>query len=49
MPLQQSGTVAEVEVEAVLNQIQAVMTSGQITAIKEMCLTPDSMREMVRQ
>jgi hypothetical protein len=42
--LQQSGTAAQVEIEAVLNQIQGAMTPEQLAAIEEMDLTLANMR-----
>ena len=47
--LQQSDTAAQAEIEAVLNQIQAAMTSEQRAAIEEMDLTPASMRTMAQE
>jgi len=47
--LQASGTAAQAEVDAVLNQIQAAMTPAQLTAIKEMRLTPTSMLELAQE
>ncbi|MFB0536344.1 MAG: hypothetical protein ACETWR_15320, partial [Anaerolineae bacterium] len=47
--LQGSGTAAQVEIEAVLNQIQAAMTPEQLAAIEEMRLTTTSMREMAQE
>jgi hypothetical protein len=47
--LQESGTAAEAEVDAVLDQIQTAMTEEQIAAIKEMKLTPNSLMEMAAQ
>jgi len=47
--LQQSGTAAQVEIEAVLNQIQAAMTPEQLAAIEEMDLTPGNMRAMFQE
>jgi len=47
--LQDSGTAAEAEIEAVLKQIQAAMTTEQLMAIQEMQLTPTSMLEMARE
>jgi hypothetical protein len=47
--LQQSDTAAQVEIEAVLDQIQAVMTPEQLAAIKGMDLTLASMRTMAQE
>jgi hypothetical protein len=47
--LQSSGTAAEAELDAVLNQIQRAMTDEQKTVIKEMQLTPDSMMELMQE
>ena len=47
--LQQSDTAAQVEMEAVLNQIQAAMTPEQLAAIEEIDLTPANMRAMVQE
>ena len=47
--LQQSDTAAEVEIEAVLNQIQKAMTSEQLAAIEGMDLTLASMRTMAQE
>jgi hypothetical protein len=47
--LQQSGTAAQAEIEAVLNQIQAAMTPEQLVAIEEMDLTPGNMRAMFQE
>ncbi|MGQ9626612.1 MAG: SH3 domain-containing protein [Anaerolineae bacterium] len=47
--LQGSGTASQVEIKAVLNQIQATMTPEQLAAIKEMRLTPTSMREVAQK
>lgn len=47
--LQSSGTAAQAELDAVLNQIQEALTSAQLTAIKEMQLTPDSMMELAQE
>jgi hypothetical protein len=47
--LQQSGTAAQAEIEAVLNQIQAAMTPEQLAAIEEMDLTPGNMRDMFQE
>lgn len=44
--LQSSGTAAQAELDAALKQIQGAMTNEQLTAIKEMQLTPDSMLEL---
>jgi len=47
--LQQSDTAAQVEIEAVLNQIQKVMTPEQLAAIEGMDLTLASMRTMAQE
>ena len=47
--LQQSDTAAQVEIEAVLNQIQGAMMPEQLAAIEEMDLTPASMRTMAQE
>jgi hypothetical protein len=47
--LQSSGTAAQAELDAVLNQIQGAMTNEQLTTIKEMQLTPDSMTELAQE
>jgi hypothetical protein len=47
--LQNSDTAAQVEVDAVLNQIQGAMTDEQLLAIKEMKLTPASMTELAQE
>jgi hypothetical protein len=47
--LQSSDTAAQVEVDAVLNQIQGAMTDEQLLAIKEMKLTPESMTELAQE
>ena len=47
--LQQSDTAAQVEIEAVLNQIHAAMTPEQLAAIEEMGLTLASMRTMAQE
>jgi hypothetical protein len=47
--LQSSGTAAQVELDAVLNQIQGAMTDEQLTAIQEMQLTPDSLMELAQE
>jgi hypothetical protein len=47
--LQGSGTAAQAEMDAVLDQIQGRMTTEQLTAIQEMQLTPSSMLEMAQQ
>lgn len=47
--LQNSDTAAQVEVDAVLNQIQGAMTDEQLLAIKEMKLTPESMTELAQE
>jgi hypothetical protein len=47
--LQQSDTAAQVEIEAVLNQIQKAMTPEQLEAIEGMDLTLASMRTMAQE
>jgi hypothetical protein len=47
--LQRSGTAAQVELDAVLNQIQRAMTQEQLTVIKEKQLTIDSLMELVQE
>jgi len=47
--LQQGGTASQVEIEAVLDQIQAAMTPEQLAAIKEMRLTQDEVRAMSQE
>ena len=47
--LQSSGTTAQAELDAVLTQIQAAMTSRQLAAIKDMQLTLDSLMELVQE
>jgi hypothetical protein len=47
--LQSSGTAAQMELDAVINQIQGVMTDGQLLAIKAMELTPTSMMELAQE
>jgi hypothetical protein len=47
--LQQSDTAAQVEIEAVLNQIQGAMTPEQLAAIEGMDLTLASMRTMAQE
>jgi hypothetical protein len=47
--LQQSDTAAQVEIEAVLNQIQKAMTPEQLAAIEGMDLTLASMRTMAQE
>ena len=47
--LQASGTAAQAEVDAALKQIQAAMTPTQLTAIKEMRLTPTSLLELAQE
>ncbi len=47
--LQSSGTAAQAELDAVLKQIQRAMTDQQLTAIKEMQLTPESMTELAQE
>ena len=47
--LQASGTAAQAELDAVLNQIQTAMTPAQLTVIKDMRLTPTSMLELAQE
>jgi hypothetical protein len=47
--LQSSGTAAQAELDAVLNQIQGDMTDKQLAAIKEMKLTAASMLELAQE
>jgi len=47
--LQSSGTAAQVELDAVLNQIQGTMADGQLLAIKGMKLTSASMMELAQE
>jgi hypothetical protein len=47
--LQSSDTAAQVEKDAVLNQIQGAMTDEQLLAIKEMKLTPASLTELAQE
>lgn len=47
--LQRSGTAAQAELDAVLNQIQGAMTKEQLKAIKEMQLTPTSLMELAQE
>jgi hypothetical protein len=47
--LQGSGTAAQAEMDAVLDQIQGEMTATQLTAIQGMQLTPSNILEMVQQ
>jgi len=47
--LSRSGTGAAEEVTAVLNQIEAAMTPGQITAIADMQLTRDDIQAMSQE
>ncbi len=47
--LQSSGTAAQVELDAVLGQIQRAMTNDQLTAIKDMMLTPASLMELIQE
>jgi len=47
--LQQSGTAAQVEIDAVVNQIQTAMTPDQLAAIKDMRLTAESMQEILQE
>jgi TolB protein len=47
--LQQSDSAAQAEIEAVLNQIQKVMTPEQLAAIEGMDLTLASMRTMAQE
>jgi hypothetical protein len=46
--LSNSSTTAQVELEAVINQIQDLMTPQQIQAIQAMALTNDSLAEMIQ-
>ncbi len=45
--LQESGTASQVEIEAVLDQIQAAMTPEQLAAIEEM--SPEDMRSLFQE
>ncbi len=45
--LSSSDTAADIEVEAVLNQIQDAMQPAQVAAIAEMQLTSDSLAELI--
>ncbi len=45
--LQESGTASQLETEAVLNQIQAMMTPDQLAAIEEM--SPEDMRALLQE
>lgn len=47
--LQESGTAAQAETDAVANQIQAAMTPDQLAAIKDMRLTSESMQAMLEE
>lgn len=47
--LEGSGTAAQAEIDAVISQIQRAMTPQQLTAIKQMELTPTSLRELVQE
>jgi hypothetical protein len=47
--LSNSDTAADIEIEAVLNQIQDTMTQEQISAIVEMGLTEDSLTTMLEE
>jgi hypothetical protein len=47
--LNASGTAAQVELDALVEQIQAAMTSEQLTAIAEMKLTGESMMAWVQE
>jgi hypothetical protein len=47
--LQSSGTAAQAELDAVLRQIQRAMTAEQLTTIKEMQLTADSLFELAQE
>jgi hypothetical protein len=47
--LQSSGTAAQAELDAVLKQIQGVMTNEQLAAIKEMQLTPENLMTLVQE
>ena len=45
--MEASGTAADAELTAVVNQIQATMTTAQIVAIAEMDLTQEAMRTLI--
>jgi hypothetical protein len=47
--LQSSGTAAQAELDVVVKQIQGDMTDVQLTAIKDMKLTADSMMEVFQE
>jgi len=47
--LESSGTAAQVEIDIVVKQVQEAMSAAQLTAIKEMKLTSDSMMELAQQ
>jgi hypothetical protein len=47
--LQASGTAAQAELDAVLDQIQEAMTDEQLAEIKDMQLTADSRLELVQE
>jgi hypothetical protein len=47
--LQNSGTAAQAELDVVVKQIQGDMTDAQLTAIKDMKLTADSMMEVFQE
>jgi hypothetical protein len=47
--LQQSDTTSQVEIEATVDQIQAIMTPEQTAAIKEMNLTMADMRDLMQE
>jgi hypothetical protein len=47
--LQSSGTAAQAELDAVLDQIQGRMTDEQLTVIKERQLTPSSLLELAQE
>ncbi len=47
--LQQSDTAAQAEIEAILKQIQAAMTSEQLAAIEGMDLSPANMRTVFQE
>lgn len=44
-----SDTVAQAELEALVEQIQEVMTADQLTAISSMKLTPEDMQSMIEE
>jgi len=47
--LRQSGTASQIEIDAVIGQIEDTMTPVQTAAIKEMELTPASVRSLMRE